>query len=149
MAEFNITSAKLTGNPGASGWAQVHEFAPDDAEKLKLRGRLFAVIATKSQKKEDSTEEHGVDSVVAGRELLTRLHEEYFGSTEKTAFNALSDSVEKVINEFLDVWGDVEIAAAVIVDGVIYTACGGGAQAAVFRNGILAKILVSKKEDVV
>ncbi|MGB6839063.1 MAG: hypothetical protein WBE27_02210, partial [Microgenomates group bacterium] len=73
----------------------------------------------------------------------------YFGSTEKTAFNALSDSVEKVINEFLDIWGDVEIAAAVIVDGVIYTACGGGAQAAVFRNGILAKILVSKKEDVV
>lgn len=136
MAKLNITSAKLTGNPGEAGWAQVHEFAPDDAEKLKLRGRLVAVIATSRQ-------------TAAGRELLTRLHEEYFGNIEKTAFNALKDAVEKVIDEFSEDWGEVEISAVSIVDDIVYTACGGGAQAAVFRNGILAKILASKKGEVV
>ena len=146
MAEFDINLAKLTGSPGETSWAQVHEFAPDDVEKLKLRGRLVAVIATTSQKRETTPDTEGLDSVVAGRELLTRFHEEYFGSTEKTTFNALNDSVEKVISEFSETWGDVEIAAASIINGVIYTACGGGGQAAVFRNGMLAKILVSKKD---
>jgi len=144
VAELDINLAKLTGSPGKASWAQVHEFAPDDEEKLKLRGRLVAVIATTSQKSEAPPDPEGLDNVVAGRELLTRFHEEYFGSTEKTAFNALNDSVERVISEFSETWGDVEIAAASIVNGVIYTACGGGGQAAVFRNGMLAKILVSK-----
>ena len=146
MAELDITLAKLTGSPGETSWAQVHEFAPDDAEKLKLRGRLVAVIATTNRKGKVSPDTKGLDSVIAGRELLTRFHEEYFGSTEKTAFKALNDSVEKVINEFSESWGDVEIAATSIVNGVIYTACGGGGQAAIFRNGMLAKILVSKKD---
>lgn len=145
MGKFDINLAKLTGSPGENSWAQVHEFAPDDEQKLNLRGRLIAVIATSTQKQSQSEETGGVDSVVAGRELLTRLHEEYFGSTEKTAFSALNDSVEKVINEFSEVWGDVEIAAASVVNDVIYTACGGGGQAAVFRNGMLAKILISKE----
>lgn len=146
MAELDITLAKLTGSPGETSWAQVHEFTPDDPEKLKLRGRLVAVIATTFQKKEASPGSESLDSVVAGRELLTRFHEEYFGSTEKTTFNALNDAVEKVISEFSETWGDVEIAAASIINGVIYTACGGGGQAAVFRNGMLAKILVSKND---
>lgn len=146
MAELDINLAKLTGSPRETSWAQVHEFTPDDPEKLKLRGRLIAVIATTFQKKETSPDSKALDSVVAGRELLTRFHEEYFGSMEKTTFNALNDSVEKVISEFSETWGDVEIAAASIINGVIYTACGGGGQAAVFRNGMLAKILVSKDD---
>lgn len=146
MAELDINLAKLIGSPGETSWAQVHEFAPDDVEKLKLRGRLIAVIATTSPRKEATPETESLDSVVAGRELLTRFHEEYFGNTEKTAFNALNDSVEKVITEFSENWGDVEIAAASIVDGVIYTACGGGGEAAIFRNGMFAKVLVSKKD---
>jgi hypothetical protein len=143
VGKFDITVSKLIGSPEGTSWAQVHEFTPDDEEKLNLRGRLVAVIATTSQKQEAPDEE--IDNVVAGRELLTRLHEEYFGSTEKTAFNALVDAVGKVINEFSEVWGDVEIAAASIVGDVIYTACGGGSQAAIYRNGMLAKVLVSQE----
>jgi len=146
VAEFDINLAKLTGTPGKTSWAQVHEFAPDDPEKLKLRGKLVAVISTNFPKKETSQKTESIESVVAGRELLTRFHEEYFGNTEKTAFNALNDSVEKVITEFSETWGDIEIAAASIVEGVINTACGGGGQAAIFRNGMLAKILVSKSD---
>ena len=134
---FNITSAKLTGNPDESGWSQVHDFSPDDAQKLKLRGRLFAVIATPGKS-------IGIDSVVAGRELLSRLHEEYFGTTNSSAFEALKASVERVVAEFSPVWGGVEIAAISLVGNVVYSAVAGGAQVEIFRDGMLAKILDSR-----
>jgi len=140
--KFRVKSSKLTANPGEGGWAQVHEFKPEDKEKLALRGHLFAVVATSKQ-------EEGVDSVVLGREVLARLHEEYFGKTKLKAFNALKNAIEKVINEFTESLGQVEIAAAVLLQDVVYSAAGGGSQAAVFREGMLAKILISKKGEVV
>ncbi len=142
MNKFRVKSSKLTANPGEGGWAQVHEFKPEDKEKLALRGHLFAVVATSKQ-------EEGVDSVVLGREVLARLHEEYFGKTKLKAFNALKNAIEKVINEFTESLGQVEIAAAVLLQDVVYSATGGGSQAAVFREGMLAKILISKKGEVV
>lgn len=140
--KFHLTSAKLTGTPGESGWSQIHEFKPDDEEKLKLRGHLFAVIST-------GKGEEGVESVAVGRELLARLHEEYFGDTELTAFNALKKSVEKVIEEFSNGIGNIEIAAASFVEGTIYSAAGGGSQAAIYRDGMLATILQSEKGSVI
>ena len=126
---FALSSSKLTGNPGDSGWAQVHDFRPEDSKKFSDRGHFFAVVATKKGKE-------GVESVVAGRELLTRLHEEYFGNTQISAYNALSAAVEKVTGEFKEIWGDVEIAA-----------CGGGAKVSILRGGMLAKILDSADDE--
>lgn len=139
---FTVVSAKLTGSPGTSGWVQVHEFAPSEPEKLSSRGHLFAVVAT-------GRHEEGVDAVSAGRELLSRLHEEYFGSGEGSAFAILEAAVKKVSEEFRSTWGEVEIAAVSLVGGVVYSVVGGGAQVAIFRNGILAKILESTREEVI
>lgn len=140
---LDFSSVKLTGNPGPSGWTQIHEFSPESEEKMVKRGRLFAVVSTKLVKE-------GVDSVVAGRELLSRFHEEYFGNLESSPFLALKNSIEKVITEFSGQWQEmVEIAAAAILDNVVYTAAGGGSSVDVFREGGLAKILVSGQKDVV
>ena len=142
MQALEVAPAKLTGNPDPSGWAQVHEFSPQEEEKLLARGQLFAVIST-------TRHEEGVDSVVAGRELLSRLHEEYFGEITTPAFAALKEAVEKVIEEFTASWGEVEIAAAVYLNGVVYSVVGGGAQAVLFRDGMLAKILESNGEKAI
>ena len=140
---LNFTSVKLTGNPGVSGWTQIHEFTPEGEEKITKRGRLFAIVSTKLKKE-------GVDSVVVGRELLSRFHEEYFGNLESSPFIALKSSLEKVIAEFSREWEEnVEIAAAAIFNDVVYTASGGGAGIDIFREGVLAKILVSGKIEVV
>ncbi len=138
MTTFTTLSAKLTGTPGASGWAQVHEFSPEEPEKLSARGRLFAVISTKRV-------EGNLDTISSGRELLSRLHEEYFGNLEAKPFNALKNSVEKVTSEFRETWGNVEIAAAALVNGVIYSATGGGARIEIARGGMVATILESKE----
>jgi hypothetical protein len=141
---FSISSSKLTGNPGETGWAQVHDFKPDDVQKYSTRGHFFAVIATKGK---PNVEGGGIESVVAGRELITRLHEEYYGSTQTSSYNAIKDSCGKVINEFRQVWGNVEIAACAVIGDVVYTASGGGAAVSILREGMLAKILESGKSS--
>lgn len=151
---FTIASSKLTGNPGESGWAQVHEFKPKDEEKLSLRGHLFAVIATKGSRQAFPAGRQDLESVVVGRELLARFHEEYFGNISASAFNALKDACEKVISEFSENLGSVQIAAVSILEdrpgketSVVYSAAGGGAQVAIFREGMLAKILESRQKE--
>jgi len=140
---FGVTSVKITGNPDDGGWSQVHDFKPEEPDKLKARGHLFAVIAL-------SNDDGNLPTVDSGREILTRLHEEYYGNLETSPFYALKDAVEKVIDEFNEsLKGSVEIAAASYVEGVLYTACGGGSQAQVFRNNMVAKILTSEKGKVV
>lgn len=143
--QFYISSAKLTGNPDASGWTQVHDFTPDK-EKLETRGRLFTVISALEQDKDPPAD--GLRSIAAGREILTKIHEEYFGETKTSAFNALKRALEKVLDEFSS-WGRVEIASAAVVDNIVYSAIGGGGEVAVFRNGALATILESKKGEVI
>jgi hypothetical protein len=136
---LGIISAKVTAAPGASGWAQVHEFTPDDPERVRIRGRLFAVLAT-------SKVREGIDTITSGRELIGRLHEEYFGNLEAKPFDALKNAIQKVANEFGQGWGDVEIAACAFVDGVIFSAATGGSQVVICRDGALATILESHDE---
>jgi len=137
---FTVSSSKLTGNPGETGWAQVHDFKPDDVQKFSTRGHFFAVVGTKGKARVDGG---GIESVVAGREIITRLHEEYFGNTQISPYNALKEACEKVITEFKEAWGDVEIAACSVIGDVVYTVAGGGAAVSILREGMLAKILES------
>ena len=144
MREFGrkpvISSAKITGDLGHGGWAQIHEFRPTDETKRKKRGHLFAVFSSRSAKE-------GMDVVVAGRELLTRFHEEYFGSEEGGAFDAVKSSVKKVILEFKPLWGSVEVACVSFLDDVIYAAAAGGSGVFLFRKGGLFDILDGKIKE--
>ena len=132
---YGVTTAKLSGNPDPSGWSQAYDFKPQEAEKLLRRGHLFALIST-------SWKEEGLDTVVTGREIISRLHEEYFGKLEEKPFIALKEATEKVIGEFSS-QESVEIAAVAVVDSTIYTAVGGGASAFLFRKGRLYKLVES------
>src|SRR4030042_6393802 len=133
---LNLRSAKITGLPGEAGWAQVHEFTPEDPDKETLRGHLFAVIATKRV-------EGGVEIISSGRELIGRLHEEYFGDLTAKPFKALTSAVEKVYREFKESWGEVEIAACAVVGDVVFSSAVGGAKIVISRDGSLATILDS------
>jgi hypothetical protein len=143
---LTITSSKLTGTPGEAGWCQIHEFTPEEGDKLHLRGHLIAVFATSAL---DAGDDQTLNEVVVGRECITRLHEEYFGNLEKSAFNALKDSLEKVFAEFKDSLGPLEIIAGAVLDDVIYTAAVYGGQVAIYRNGMFAKIIESRNDEVI
>ncbi|KKQ85615.1 MAG: hypothetical protein UT08_C0005G0066 [Candidatus Woesebacteria bacterium GW2011_GWB1_38_8] len=137
---FKLLSAKLTGNPDTTGWSQAYEYQSDDSEKLKARGHLFAVIATNANVE-------GLDSVIAGREILSRIHEEYFGELKDPVLKRLKSSANKVMQEFSS-WEDVEIGLAVIQDDTLYVVVGGGAASFILRDGELILLVASIKEGV-
>jgi hypothetical protein len=140
--KFKISSAKLTSDPAQSGWAQVHDFEPVDKKKLASRGHFFAVISGQS------FDQPGIEKVLAGREVLTRLHEEYFGNTKGSSLEALKSALNKVIAELATTWGSLEIAALALVEGVIYVAVNKGA-IFLLRGDNLVRILSSNSQNAI
>lgn len=134
-----VQISRLTGNPDRSGWVQVHDFKPEDKDKLQLRGHLFAVISTKRDDGVDKTQL--VEAVLEGREILSRFHEEYFGNQDTSVYEALRQAVQKVTEEFRSPDERIEIVSMVLLEDIAYFAVGGGGCASVLREGNLAKIL--------
>ncbi len=130
--------------PGPSGWSQIHDFKPDDPVKMTARGKLFVAIATKRGENLG-----GIDTISAGRELIARIHEEYYGDLTLKPFNSLKNAVDKVVKEYIETWGEVEVAACSYVDGIVYSAAFGGAEVTISRGGILGTILKSTTQGVV
>jgi hypothetical protein len=140
--DLKIILSKVCGNPNESGWSQIHDFVPEDSEKYNKRGRLIAIISIRHQDGE-------LENITQGREIISRIHEEYYGNLESSAFEGLKNSVSKVFEEFKGQYDNLQIAATSFVDGVVYTAVVNGAQASIYRNHMLAKILEGQKNEVV
>lgn len=129
MEETSIRVGKILGTPDG-GWGQVHSFLPPDEQKLASRGQLVAVL---------SAEElgEGVEAVEAGREILARVHEEYFGKTKDEPFEALKKAVQRVGEEFEQKEIKLTIAALVLWQGIVYIAIWGQGKVAVLRDSKL------------
>lgn len=133
---INVKSCKLTATPGALGWVQAHEFTPQDSLKLKKRGSIYAVIATKNPQK-------GVETLSVGREIITRLHEEYYANLEKDAFVALQEASKKIKKEFESINPEIGVIAHVGDD--LFVVGYGGVTAQVIREKSMVTLLESKE----
>ena len=136
---LRITSAKVTASPGVSGWVQIHGFTPAEPEKLKTRGQLFVVVASKNGKE-------GIEAISFEREIVGRLREEYYNESQEKAFDALRGATQRVIAEFGANATDLEIACCAFADGVVYSTAVGGSRVLISRDGSLATILESGSE---
>ena len=141
MPPFEIVPAKLTGNPDSSGWTQVHDFTPQDEEVLEKRGRFFAVVTT-------SNTTSSSDTIISGREIVFRLHESYYGETEKSAFIALKSAVENVSKEFSNIDSGIEIAAVALLIDVVYCSVNGGSEIAILRDGKVFSLIKARSHTV-
>lgn len=140
---LKLVSAKLTGTPGESGWSQGYEFTPEDSSVLRSRGILFVVVATGKTDAGDGP----VESISLGRELIAKLHEEYFGDLTQKPFNALASAVSKVVESSKGV-GGLEIVASAFVGGVVFSAAYGGGKVTILRQGAIGTILSSGEKTV-
>ncbi|MEK7525956.1 MAG: hypothetical protein AAB546_00555 [Patescibacteria group bacterium] len=130
--------AKYTSTPSASSWGQVHDFTPTDQDKLIKRGRLVAIISI------TGLSGGQIESINVGREILTRLHEEYFGEIATPAFESLKTSIENVCNEFSNDQVKTSIGAlAILADSLVFAASQ-HITGFVLRQGSLAKIIDSQ-----
>lgn len=124
---MNLQVSKIVGVSTESSWSQIHFFAPSEEEKIKKRGCLLAVVALEKNIAEG-------EIAVIGKEIIARLHEEYYGWLDSPAFFQLKKAVERVFEEVKDGL-KIEILAASVADGVLNLAFAGKGEAILWRKG--------------
>jgi len=108
---ININIGKIVGRVDGKYWAQVHDFSHG------LRGRLLAIITL------EKTENESEIAVVArGRDVLSHLHELYFGQTEASAYDQLFNAVSMMVQEE----PSLQLDCAVILEDILYLVSYGG-----------------------
>ena len=115
---MELAVGKVVGKLSQGRWGQVHDFNPEDEQKITTRGRLVAAVSLAVG--DDGGQ---VQMVAFGREALSRLQELYYGEIEKPAMEQLKKTAVVMGEEF----PEGQIAAAAIVGGNVYVATGGGA----------------------
>jgi hypothetical protein len=141
MNNFTASLAKIVGTSHQNSWSQVHTFFPDDIEKKDKRGIFLGVFAFKTENPE-------IDAVTFGREILSRIHEEYYGETETPALSSLEKAVGKVVEEFSQEGSHLEILVAVILKNILYLVSSGDGRAYLKRGDLWQKILEGGQKEV-
>jgi len=142
MNKFVLDFAKIVGTPTENNGAWVHIFPPQklevgqlDSEKLAKRGQLFAVVGLKNFTGSG-------EMMILGKEIISRLQEEYYGDLTASAFDQLKKAVKKVADEAQE--GEtfsLEIGAAAIVGGVLYSVLENSGKLLVNRGNEKAELL--------
>lgn len=126
---FNLKTAKVVGIPNGKAWSQIHEFRVG-GEKLIKRGFLIVVLTLKGLGR-------GIEAVAAGREILSRINEEYYGDLTGKPFTKLQGTLEKLSDE---VQG-LELVLGIFYDGVGYFGILGGGKIIAKRGSTVQTVL--------
>ncbi|MFZ5365852.1 MAG: hypothetical protein ACOZBZ_00985 [Patescibacteria group bacterium] len=143
MKDYIVRVAKIVGSPAPNFWSQVHTFFPEDQKKRNLRGIFLGVLSF-------SGKGEGVEAVSVGREILSRLHEEYYGELETPAMEKLKQAVSKVVSEFSrpGEGQSLKVVAGVVLGDVLYLTSSGLGQAWIKRGGLMQMVLESSESEV-
>ena len=135
---FSLKVAKVLGISNESLWSQIHFFTPKDPRKKEKRGSLLAVFSAKSPA--------GGFRPEYGKELITRLQEEYYGHEQGWPMPHLVASLEKLAQEIADnqFSFEVGITAGVFWHGVWYFAILGKGKVLVKRGPTLSAVLTGE-----
>lgn len=90
-------------------WSQVHDFTATD-DKVGKRGRLMVGVSM------DKSQVAGLEMVTAGRDVLARMHELYFGNLDTDPLTALKQAAVTVTGEY----SPLEIIALAVVKQALY-----------------------------
>jgi hypothetical protein len=138
--EFLLNSAKIVSTPTKESGSWIHIFSPqfpEQKEKLTKRGQLLAVISLNNFKVEG-------EITAVGKEIISRLQEEYYGDLNESAFGHLKKSVARVVKEAEEEDFDLSIGTVVILGSILYAVINDGGKLFIYRNGQLSPLLSQK-----
>ncbi|MBU1126999.1 MAG: hypothetical protein ABIH88_03530 [Patescibacteria group bacterium] len=138
MQKFFLEVGKIVGASSESCWSQVNEFIPSDNNKLFKRGQLVVALSIKSQ---------DPDLIELGREVMTRVREEYYNSTEAPVEEHLESILKKVAQEF-DELDTLEIEALVVLGNACFLAIFGPGKIFLKRNQKAALLLKGEENQI-
>lgn len=136
MEKIDLQLAKIVGTSTKKGWSQVHTFTPTEPEKLTRRGQLLAVISLGELEGE-------IEAVSVGREVISRLHEEYYGNLVGNPLERLEEAIKKVVAE-VKPGAEIEIAATAVIGEILYLAVFGQGRLVLAREGKIATVLTGE-----
>lgn len=128
--------AKIVGLPGGSAWAQIHSFVPQEEDKKESHGQLIAIVTLKDVP-------GGIAAIETGREVISRLHEEYFGEEEGEILGRLKGAVSKISGEFSIL--SPEFVCSVLWKKYAYICLFGAGEALLLRDKRIFRVIAGKK----
>ncbi len=141
MESLTAQVSKIVGTPNPKSWSQVYTFFPQDQEKREKRGILLAVLSFSSGIGEE-------EITAVGREILSRLHEEYYGEVTSSVFDRLTNTTQKICREFTTEDRCLELAMAVLVEKAIYLTIIGSGEVWLKRQGVLARVIKGQGKEI-
>jgi len=136
---------KIVGTPENKGWVQVHRFLGMEKKKYEQRGEMVLLLCLEGASEQTAT--------TLGREVISRVYEEYYGNLDGKPMERLKQMLDKVAKEKpLYLTEKIEVSLSVIVfwRDCIYLGIRGGGAAFLIRNGkMLPLVKGSRKEALV
>jgi hypothetical protein len=134
MENFGLHPVKLVGTPTLKSGSWVHTFTPSESEKLARRGHFLAVIGLTDFSGEG-------DLAVVGKEIISRLHEEYYGDLTAEPFKQLKKTIEKITKEVsLGASFNLNLGVVALVGHFLYGVVSQGGRLLVNRQGEIKTI---------
>jgi len=137
---MTLRIAKIVTTLTENGWSQIHTFCPEPGEKFNRRGHLLALLSLKGIGHQQASE--------LGREVIFRLHEEYYGELNISPLIGLKKAISKVAGELGD-GVKLTVVAIALVDKILYLAILGRGRVVLARQGKLAVILAGQGQSIV
>lgn len=139
MRRFSFQLAKVVTALTEQGWSQIHTFSPEEKEKLLARGHFLAVITLAKAEKEKAA--------AWGREIIARLHEEYYGEVQTPPLAKLKQTIQKVAVE-IEPEAQLAVTAVALVGDILYVAILGQGRLVLKRKSRLATILTGTDQQI-
>lgn len=139
-----ILTAPILSSASETAWSQIHTFSPLKKEKATTYGSLFSVISL-------SQEEINLDLAAFGKEIISRLQEEYYGQKiTASVLEHLKNALQKISQEFSQNQDlQLTLITAIVLDQFLYFAVSGPGKILLLRGTRLATILSSQKPELI
>jgi len=134
---------KVVGTPDADCWTQVHHFSGLEMAKAKRRGEMVLLLSLKGVPEETST--------ALGREVVSRVHEEYYGNLKGLPMERLRETLTKIGREkpiFLAKKINVSLLILVVWRRFVYLGLWGEGKIFLSRRGNVGQLLSHNQESV-
>jgi len=136
---------KIVGTPENKGWVQAHRFTGMEKEKHEQRGEMILLLCLEGASEQTAT--------ILGREVISRVYEEYYGNLDGRPMERLKQMLDKVTKErplYLTEKIKVSLSVVVFWQDCVYLGIRGGGAAFLIRNGkVLPLAKGSRKEALV
>lgn len=134
---------QIVGAPDKSGWSQIHQFLGLEKEKREKRGEMVLLVSLRGMSEETATS--------FGREVISRIYEEYYGNLEGGVMDQLSSALKKVGRErpvFVNQKVKLTLVVLVVWKRFVYLGRFGEGEVLLFRAGQIFSLLGSAGGEV-